>query len=291
MTKSREKTNITIKYLIWPTLLILVYFLSGFTFEGNHIWMSLTIQLSTILTTYCFIRITKCQKIGIGFLYVIFPLLVLLIIPSFFYNDALKFIWIYLLTVPFFFMTTWFLYRRRKIVHLIILVLPVFFSFYLFPNVLAYNNNLNPKIGHEFPEIKFTDIDKRSIKIDRDKIILLDFWSTKCGICYKKFPDLEKLFLKYHGNKNVQIYSVHVPYPYDDFKKTKSLVKNLGYKFPTIFAVSKNETLNKLNFNTFPHYVIIKNNKIKYSGFLQIQDNLIVGNAEKEIDKLLLIKN
>ncbi|MBB4804512.1 thiol-disulfide isomerase/thioredoxin [Flavobacterium nitrogenifigens] len=291
MAKSWNKTNIAVQYLMWSSLLIFTYFVSGIIFGGNHIWMSLTIQLSTILATYCFIYITKCKKIGVGFLYVIFPLLVLLIMPLFFFNDALKFTWIYLLTVPFFFMLTWFLYPRKKIAHLIIFVLPVIFSFYLFPNVLTYINNLNPKTGSEFPEIKFTDINKRSFKVDRDKIVLLDFWSTKCGICYKKFPDLEKLFLKYHGNKNVQIYSVHVPYPYDDFQKTKSMVINLGYKFPTIFAVSKNETLNKLNFNAFPHYVIIKNNKIEYSGFLQIQDNLIVGNAEKEIDKLLLMKN
>lgn len=291
MAKSWKKTHMAFKYLMWASLLILAYFLSGIIFEGNHIWMSLTIQLCTILVTYRFIDSTKCKKMALGFLYLIFPLLTLLIIPLFFFTDALKFTWIYLFTVPFFFIITWFLYPRRKITHLIILVLPVIFSFYLFPNVLAYNNNLNPKTGHEFPELKFTDINEKSITIDRDKIILLDFWSTKCGICYKKFPDLEKLFLKYHGNKNVQIYSVHVPYPYDDFQKTKYLVKKLGYKFPTIFAVSKNETLNKLNFNAFPHYVIIKNNKIKYSGFLQIEDNLIVGNAEKEIDKLVLIEN
>lgn len=291
MGKFWKKTCIAVKYLMWASLLIFAYFVSGIIFFGNHIWMSLAMQLSTISVTCLFLDLTRCKKIAIGFLYLIFPLLMLLIMPLFFFSDALEFTWIYLLTIPLFFIITWFLYPKRRIAHLIIILLPVIFSFYLFPNVVAYNNNLNPKTGHEFPEIKFTDSNKRSITIDRNKVVLLDFWSTKCGICYKKFPDLEKLYLKYQGNKNVLIYSVHVPYPYDDFQKTKSLVEKLGYKFPTIFAVSKNETLNELNFNAFPHYVILKNNKIKYCGFLQIKDNLILGNAEKEIDRLLLTEN
>ncbi|MCD0472626.1 TlpA disulfide reductase family protein [Flavobacterium sp. JAS] len=149
--------------------------------------------------------------------------------------------------------------------------------------------SLDIKKGTQFPNIKFVDNNRKSFKIENDKIILFDFWSTKCGICYEKFPDLERLYLKYKDNKDVQIYSVHVPYPQDNFSSTLELIEKLNYKFPTLFAVSKNETMEKLNFNSFPYYIIIQNNKIVYSGFFETDEGIIVGNTEREIDRLLEI--
>ncbi len=287
MNKFPAKSKI-FNYLIWSISLILVYMLSGIIFNGEHIWMSMTVQIATIIVTYLYIEINKPKLIS-GFINIILPLITLLWIPSLFFGNSYRLVWIYLLMVPLLYVVTWLLHSRKLIFYLILLIFPVITSLLIFPNLISYSQSLNIKTGTQFPNIKFVDSNRKSFKIEKDKIILLDFWSTKCGICYKKFPDLERLYHKYKDNKGIQIYSVHVPYPQDNFNSTVKLVKKLNYKFPTLFAVSKNETMEKLNFNGFPHYIIIQNDKIVYSGFFQIDKDIIIGNSEREIDQLVKI--
>ena len=59
------------------------------------------------------------------------------------------------------------------------------------------------------------------------------------------------------------------------------------YDFPTIYAVSENEIFSKWNFNYVPYCIILKNNKIRYTGVFRIDNDTIVGNTENEIEKLL----
>ena len=39
-----------------------------------------------------------------------------------------------------------------------------------------------------------------------DKIVFIDFWHTQCGACFRKFPALNELYLKYKDNDKVKIF-------------------------------------------------------------------------------------
>jgi len=48
----------------------------------------------------------------------------------------------------------------------------------------------------------FTTKNGAKVQLDtvKNKLIVLDFWTTTCGVCFKSFPDYEKIYLKYKDN-------------------------------------------------------------------------------------------
>jgi peroxiredoxin len=51
-------------------------------------------------------------------------------------------------------------------------------------------------------DIHFTALDGRQINLAdlRGKVVLVDFWATTCVPCLREFPDLKRLYEKYHTN-------------------------------------------------------------------------------------------
>lgn len=275
-----------IKNFIWSLILIVVYIIAIAVFNGEHIWMSLVVQIITIVISIFYIKTKKYEKIFIGFITLILPFSVLILITTLF-SKNFKIGWIYILMPSLLYFMTVFLYNKKQNYLWIglLFTLPFITSIYMLPNIVTFSLNQNKIKGQEFPNIEFINKNKKQITINSDKIVLLEFWNSKCGKCIKKFPDLEKLYLKYKRNKNVQIFSVNILLPSDNFEKVSQLVKD--YDFPIIYAVSENEIFSKLNFNYVPYCIIIKNNKIRYAGVFRIDNDRIVGNTEDEIEKLL----
>ena len=275
-----------IKNFVWPLILLVTYLIAGFVFNGEHIRMSLIVQIITIVLSILYIKSKKHEKIFIGFITLILPFSVLNLIVTLFAKNF-KIGWIYILMPTLLYFMTVFLYNKKQKYFLIglLFIIPFITSIYILPNVITFSLNQNKIKGQEFPNIEFVNEHKKQITINSDKIVLLEFWNSKCGKCIKKFPDLEKLYLKYKRNKNVQIFSVNISLPNDNFEKVSQLVKD--YDFPKLYAVSQNEIFSKLNFNYVPYCIILKNNKIRYAGVFRIDNDRIVGNTENEIEKLL----
>ncbi|MBC7641731.1 MAG: redoxin domain-containing protein [Flavobacterium sp.] len=131
------------------------------------------------------------------------------------------------------------------------------------------------------------DKDENQVKLNKEKIIVLDFWSTNCSICFEKFPDLEEIYQKYKTEKNIEIYTVNVPVGRDKFHRTIKILDSIGYKFPKLYTRSMKEIEDSLHFNKFPHLIIIKNNRIRYDGVLVTEKYRRIYNIESEINRLL----
>jgi thiol-disulfide isomerase/thioredoxin len=43
----------------------------------------------------------------------------------------------------------------------------------------------------------------------KNRYVLLDFWFTHCGVCYKKFPEVQKLYDKYKDDTRIALFAVH----------------------------------------------------------------------------------
>ncbi|HTN16466.1 MAG TPA: thioredoxin-like domain-containing protein [Chitinophagaceae bacterium] len=101
----------------------------------------------------------------------------------------------------------------------------------------------------------------------KDKYIVLDFWSKSCGVCYKKFPLVDSLYLQYQGRPQVEIIAVLLQSA-DSAANTKAqkTVSEL-YHFP----VATGDTTAKSVFNilSLPTVIIVHNGDIIYKGDIE----------------------
>jgi len=173
-----------------------------------------------------------------------------------------------------------------KAVYPIVIVL---FSIFGFGNFISYGNGLNSHFNEKAPEINLLtqQRDTLNLKDFKNKIIVLDFWTTSCGVCFVKFPKFEEVYLEYKSNKKVLFYSVNVPYSGESVEENiKFAEEKVNYKFTNLFAESS-AIIDSLDFNLFPKLIIIKDGKIRYKGLLILDKKIKVHHLRTEIDRLL----
>ncbi len=272
---------------LWGVILVIGYFFSGFLFGGKHVWMSVSMGLITFVLSVIYFRKTPKQYFK-GLLVVVGPMFLLLTLVVLF-GGRIELIIGYMFFMPVYNYLAWiFVVNNRYLKALTALFLVIgFASFLYFPNQLNYFFNRNSRTDVVFPKIDFINAEKVPVKLGNHKVIVLDFWTTSCAVCFEKFPDFEKLYLKFKNNPKIKFYSVNVPLKRDSLYKTEKLVKKLGYKFPTIYLTSREKTEKKLNIDGYPYFVIIKNNRIRFEGYLNIDNNVFIYNTIDEIDRLI----
>ena len=103
---------------------------------------------------------------------------------------------------------------------------------------------------------------ENEIRLDsiKDRYILLDFWTSSCGVCIQQFPRFQKLYDKYKND--ILVRSVFVRYKEDEnISYGMCLTDKLGYKFP-VWSVDKNSPLIKdLDVKVYPTVIIIDPDK------------------------------
>ena len=135
------------------------------------------------------------------------------------------------------------------------IIFPILFSLFMF---FGYNDYLSFIVGRNStrvkkqPQIALFDSNLNEITLnEKDKIYVLDFWSTSCGVCIKKFPDFEKTVLKYKNNSNLVFYSVNIPVRKENIDDNITLTHNkYNYKFNKLFAKDFSPC-DSLGFNKF----------------------------------------
>lgn len=279
---------ISIKNKILAALaLVLTYILLGALTYGSHSWM-LFLTLTTCFIISFFILRNNNRVNALKLIVILTtPLLLIFILLVLLYQQYSRTI-LYIIFIPVSSIMAYMFYKFKNILILLFSIsLFATVGFVFFENVFSFIENKDAETNISFPNVTFTDNNKTPINLSQDKVVVLDFWSTSCGICFAKFPDFEATYLKYKNNPNVIIYTVNVPLKKDDFKKTTRMLNNLGYTFPKLYATSAKQVKDSLNINSFPHLLIIKNGKIRYNGILETGKKVVIYNIESEIEKLL----
>ncbi|MDQ3799672.1 MAG: TlpA family protein disulfide reductase [Acidobacteriota bacterium] len=103
----------------------------------------------------------------------------------------------------------------------------------------------------------------------RNKIVLLDFWHTRCGICFQKFPQVEAVYDKYKNDSSVMILAVNKPIEEDKPNQAFQVIKTEGYAFPVV--ITKDEDLaEKFGVKYYPTtFIINQNGQIIYKGGIE----------------------
>src|ERR1044072_5877884 len=120
------------------------------------------------------------------------------------------------------------------------------------------------------PPVKFEAFDEQKNIIGEDdlngKIALLDFWYTGCGICFKKFPQVQAAYDKYKDDASVKIMAVDWPIKDDKPGEAFNVIREEGYTFPVVIAGSE-DLPEKLGVKGYPTtFVIDRQGKIVYRG-------------------------
>ncbi|SEA80638.1 TlpA family protein disulfide reductase [Psychroflexus halocasei] len=277
-----KKILIKIIFALAP---IIIYLIFGGIFGGNHRWM-LTFTLSSlfIFSFFLFNKTEFKEQFKLG-LIIILPIFLLFIISSFFSSSS-RLLW-YVIFIPISVSLGWFFSKRKSVfVPILSFVFFAFLGLILLPNVFVLQNNIGAQTNKEFKGLSLLNKYQEKVELDKSKIVVLDFWTTSCGICFKKFPDLEKYYLEYKNNPNVEFYSINVPLKRDEFSKVVKLVDELNYKFPTLYATSIKDVEN-LGIYAYPHLLILKNGQLRYDGRLETDKYIFVNHLKSEIDKLI----
>ena len=102
------------------------------------------------------------------------------------------------------------------------------------------------------------------------KYIVLDFWNSSCGHCYKAFPIFQKLYDQYKQRNDVFIGSVFVKRKKNETYDTgDSILTKKNYTFPTFATEPKSAFFQKSGVRVFPTILILNEKRdIIYQGNL-----------------------
>ena len=256
--------------------LLLVYLFSGYQKYIFPLFLTTAFFFSMYLKSY--------KEVFIYFS----PLFLILCFQLLFLDIIYSIVIIYIVFIPITFIlgyklkkTAWY----NKIAYPILLVLV---SLYGFSNLFTFINNYNAKQTRKSPKIELLTANNDSVRLDsiQNKIIVLDFWTTSCGVCFRKFPNYEKVYLDYQNNNLVNLFTVNIPNRRDTIGQAKKMIEKYNYKFSTLYANS-DSIPKSLGFNKYPHLVIIKNGQIRYNGLLVVDKDIYFNRLTDEIEFLL----
>ena len=286
-TSNPEKMKLYLRYFALSLTIIFLYIIFGVITYGDHsLMLPLTLTTSFISSYLIFIKTPPKDHLKLALILLMpFPIIEFFIfVISHEYSRGI----LYFVFIPISgFLAYWYYTKKNIIIAIASFALFCSTGFILFPNIFIYIQNKNAVVDKRLPSVTITDKYLKKEDFHNNKIIVLDFWSTSCSICFAKFPDLEQTYLRYKNNPNVSIYAVNVPLKNDVFNKTTRILDSIGYRFPKLYAKSGKEIKDSLNIAAFPHLLILKNGKIRYDGILETDKKVYFYNIESQIDKLL----
>ncbi|GAB3201887.1 thiol-disulfide isomerase/thioredoxin [Pontibacter aydingkolensis] len=132
-------------------------------------------------------------------------------------------------------------------------------------------------VSEQLPQFSLSDSEGNVITNSSftEKLVVLDFWTTSCGICFKKFPVLQEKAKTYRNHPKVEFYAVNIPVPRDTLGQGQRTIENLGYSFPNLFANGE-DVAKAFGVRFYPTVLILKNgNEIVYRGSIEgIEDEI-----------------
>lgn len=170
-------------------------------------------------------------------------------------------------------------------------IYPVFITaigFLGMPNYLNFIIQTSSFSKERLPLISFVSEDNNEISFQnmKGKIIVLDFWASNCIPCFKKFPELERIYMEYKSSDDVIVYSVNLPQPNENREYAKKLIGKYNYSFPKIYA-SDEKTWKQLNIEAVPTLLIIDRDlNIRYRGGLNAEWYHFYNNTNQIIEDL-----
>tara|TARA_R110001606_G_scaffold392295_1_gene561108 strand:+ start:124 stop:1230 length:1107 start_codon:yes stop_codon:yes gene_type:complete len=134
----------------------------------------------------------------------------------------------------------------------------------------------NKLLSNELPSLELPDLfDKNTIvKVNNDKLTLIDFWEVWCGPCIASFSKVENLKNKFSSDLNV------IGIVSEDQENAIKLIKKKGTTFQNL--VGNDEIKKAFSVNSWPRYFLVDNHGIVQKEYFGFSEQI-----ELDIEKLI----
>ena len=167
-------------------------------------------------------------------------------------------------------------YIKRTSINIILSLTIILMTHYIIhPNWASYYRNQvnnNVLFINNLRELKLND---QNYLIYGKETYVLDFWYTRCAACFNNMENLENWAVKNPKFKD-NIILVNVLLENENFNDNKNIVSKYGFK--STYTKLNFEELKNIGIKIYPTQLIIKNNKIIFSGDLETDKSVIVNN-------------
>lgn len=129
----------------------------------------------------------------------------------------------------------------------------------------TYNGQVNKEMPQDY---SFKDEKGDTVLLSQmqGKIVLLDFWSAHCGVCWDKFPKVQELYDNYQTTEKVIVSGVFIEYKEHEWGNNIEEFKN-KYSFPTYRISKDNPLITNLPITVLPTIAIFdQKGVLKYLG-------------------------
>jgi thiol-disulfide isomerase/thioredoxin len=159
------------------------------------------------------------------------------------------------------------------------------------PNWLEYIFSVDEKRSVATPDFCLRGDEEATLCLDEQRgiVLVLDFWSTGCGACFRKFPDMEAL-QQHYSNENVEVIALNLLLRRDNPDSIVALANRLPYSFRHYFTTRESaDSLRKhFGIQAVPHYVVINPaDEVIHNGRMTTERFTRVNNAYSIIDEAL----
>ncbi len=159
--------------------------------------------------------------------------------------------------------------KNYKVVFVVIAI--ILNAFYFFVGNKYYNNylsfgSINNKINQQLNfELNYFDSTNRVVNLSAKKYsyYLIDFWHTRCGVCFQKFPIVEAFYQKEKSNKKIKIIAFNLNLKSDTLNQAFEVLKKENYHFEN-GIIQNDSILNKLEVKVYPTTLLIDSNGLVF---------------------------
>ncbi|HSB94008.1 MAG TPA: TlpA disulfide reductase family protein [Flavitalea sp.] len=155
-------------------------------------------------------------------------------------------------------------------------------------NYISYLRNPNPRVWQVPPAIALKNEHGEPVSLSamKGKTIVLDFWSTTCAPCAKKFPDFDRIRQEYNKDTNIVFASVYLPRPEDKTDRVMRFGNHQDFGFQKLYA-QEQASWKQFEIPFLPYLVVIdKEHNIRYRGSFHTEWTYLITNARSVIAKI-----
>ena len=144
---------------------------------------------------------------------------------------------------------------------------------------VEYVHNKDVKLNANIAQELLIDKEGKSLSIKElpKDYVLLDIWSSSCGVCFIKFPQVQELYNELEKNERVTIASVFTSTRKgEDINTGKALLQEEGWTFPVYCIESDSPIFRICNFNAFPKVLILDSQRnVVFAGSIEFAKDKI----------------
>ncbi len=166
-------------------------------------------------------------------------------------------------------------YSKATVI-VLFLALNIFTSYFAYPYILhkySFGTFTGEVESSEKVSITFQNEMDEDVSLESlgSEYVVLDFWYSSCGVCFRKFPLVQELYNELAGSDNIKMYSVFSRLTSKDETTATGIeiLRELKYTLPVISIDYNDPILEELKVTAYPTVLIFLDGKIVFRGNIE----------------------